>query len=310
MSADTGTSKKFISRVLNSDELLVKSELTRLSSLTNEEIEYLENKWPKADIKRRRKIISQLAELTRQHYSLDFTDIYRFCLKEKDAKIRIDSINALAEEEDPLLINDFINILKNDTSREVRIASAAALGKLSLQGELGNISDKRTNDIYNALIEVLDDKEENPIIRSSALEAIAPLNKPRVKGLIEEAYHSPLEAIKVSAIRAMGLNCNRMWLTALIDELQSDDEIMRYEAVKASGELAEEDAILYLIELVEDEVPRISEAAIKAIGEIGGEEAREILIRLISDPKPKIRRIAAQALQELELCENPLSMNF
>jgi HEAT repeat protein len=310
MAADLATIKKFISRILNSDELLVKSELTRLSSLTNQEIEYLENSWLKADLKRRRKIISYLTELTRQHFSLDFTEIYHFCLKEKDAKIKAEAITALAEEENPLLIRNFVSLLKEDSSKEVRIASAAALGKLSMLGELGNISSKNTTAVYNALLDVLDDKTENSIIRASALEAIAPLNKPRVKGLIEEAYHSKEEVLKISAIRAMGLNCNRMWLTALIEELQSDDEILRYEAVEACGELGEEDAILYLIELIEDENPRISEAAIKSIGEIGGEEAKEILIRLTANPKAKIRQAAEQVLQELAFCEDPLSMNF
>jgi HEAT repeat protein len=310
MSPDIATNKKFISRILNSEELLVKAELTCLSSLNNDEMEYLEKKWQKADLKRRRKIISYLAELTRQHYSLDFSEIYRFCLKENDAKIRAESIDALAYEENPLLINNFICLLKDDASAEVRTASAAALGKLSIQGELGNISSQNTTVIYNALLDVLDEKTEKSNIKASALEAIAPLNKPRVKGLIEEAYHSEEEVLKISAIRAMGLNCNRMWLTALIEELQNDEELLRYEAVKACGELGEEDAILYLIELVEDESHRIGEAAIKAMGEIGGEEVKEVLIRLTSDPKPKIRRAAVQALQELEFCENPLSTNF
>jgi HEAT repeat protein len=302
--------KRFISRILNSKELLVKSELTRLASLSDDEIEYMESKWAKADLKRRRKIISHLVDLSQQHYALDFSKIYQFCLKEKDAKIRADSIIALAEEEDPFLIDSFVSLLQKDNSVEVQSASATALGKLSMQGELGKISEKNTDTIYNALLDVLDDKTESTAVRASALEAIAPLNKPRVKGLIEEAYHSKEEAIKISAIRAMGLNCNRMWLTALVEELQSDNEVERYEAVKACGELAEEDTVLYLIELVEDESPRVSEAAIKAIGEIGGEEAKELLLTLTSNQDDRIRNAAKLALQELELCEDPLSTNF
>lgn len=310
MSADIATTRKFISRILDAEELLVKSDLTRLSSLNKEEIEYLEKKWQKADLKRRRQIISHLVELTLKHFSLDFTEIYRFCLREKDAKIRAESITALADEENPLLINNFVSILKEDSSKEVRIASATALGKLSLLGELGNISEKNTDTVYNALLDVLDEKKENASIRASALEAIAPLNKPRVKGLIEEAYHSKEEVMKISAIRAMGLNCNRMWLTALIDELQNDDDKLRYEAAKACGELGEEDGALYLIDLIEDENPRIIEASIRAIGEIGGKEAKEILTRLTGNPKPRIRHAAEKALQELEFCEDPLSTNF
>jgi HEAT repeat protein len=310
MSADTATTKKFISRILNSEESVTKSDLTRLSALPSTEIDYLEKKWQKADLQRRRQIISYLVELTLKHFTLDFTEIYRFCLREKDAKIRAESIIALAEEENPLFIDNFINVLKEDSSREVRLASTAALGKLSMQGELGKISKKNTDIVYNALLDILDEKQENSSVRASALEAIAPLSKPRVKGLIEEAYHSEEKVLKISAIRAMGLNCNRMWLTALIDELQNNDDKLRYEAAKACGELGEEDAVLYLIDLVEDENPRIVEAAIMSIGEIGGEEAREILNRLTDNPKPKIRHVAKQALQELEFCEDPLSTNF
>ena len=310
MSADIATTRKFISRILNSEESLAKSDLTRLSSLNTDEIKYLEKKWQEADLTRRRQIISYLVELTLKHFTLDFTEIYQFCLREKDAKIRAESIIALAEEENPLFINKFVSILKKDSSKEVRLASTAALGKLSMQGELGNISEKKTDIVYNALLDVLDEKQENSSVRASALEAIAPLSKPRVKGLIEEAYHSEEEVLKISAIRAMGINCNRMWLTALIEELQSEDDKLRYEAAKACGELGEEDAVLYLIDLIEDENPRIMEAAIMSMGEIGGEEAKEILNRLLNNPKSKIRLAAEKALQELEFCEDPLSMNF
>jgi HEAT repeat protein len=310
MAADISNNRQFIHRILDPEELLVKSELSRLSSLNDEETAYLEKNWVKADLKRRRQIISHLAALSREHYSLDFTKIYRFGLKEIDAKIRTDSITALADEEDPSLIDIFINLLKKDTAVEVRSASAAALGKLSLQGELGKISQKNTTLIYDALLDVLDSKNESTAVSASALEAIAPLNKPRVKGLIEQAYHSKAAAIKTSAIRAMGLNCNRLWLTALVEELQSDNEIYRFEAAKACGEIGEEDAVLYLIELVEDESPRVSQAAIRSIGAIGGDESREILLTLTNHQKPKIKHAAKQALQELEFCENPLSMNF
>ena len=304
------SNKQYIKQIIDSSELLVKSELMRLASLDNDEFAFLKNNWDKAEVKRRRKIVANLQELSQKHANLDFSRLFDFWLDDADARVRSEAINGLIDDEDPGLVERFIGLLHRDNSAEVRAAAAVALGKLALQGELGKLSPEKTDTVYQALLQTLDKKTESVKVKAVALPAIAPLNLPRVKGLIEGAYHSDNLELKISAIRAMGLNCNRTWLTALLEELHNDSPEIRLAAVASLGELAEEDAVLYLMEMVEDEFPRIQEAAIKAICEIGGKEARQLLNMLLDAPQSKIRRAARLALEDIDFCKNPPSMNF
>jgi HEAT repeat protein len=304
------SNKQYLKQIIDSGELLIKSELIRLASLDNDEFDFLKNNWDKAEVKRRRKIVVDVQELSQEHASLDFSRLFDFWLDDADAGVRAEAVKSLIDEEDPFLTERFIGLLHGDSSAGVRAAAAAALGKLALQGELGKLSSEKTNVVYQALLQTLDKKTESVKVKAAALPAIAPLNLPRVKGLIEGAYHSDNPELKISAIQAMGLNCNRTWLNALLEELPSDDPEIRLAAVAALGELLEEDAVLHLIEMVKDEFPRIQEAAIKAIGDIGGKEARQLLTMLLDDPQSRIRRAARLALQEIDFCENPLPTNF
>jgi len=301
--------RKYISEILDAGKLLVKSDLSRLTGLRNEDLKFLEQGWKNTDVKRRRKIVSDLHELTQKTLSLDFSRIFLSLLSDPDAKVRAEAVAGAGEEEDENIAGVFARIISEDPSAEVRTAAAIALGKLAMQGELGKISEQKTDAVYVALLATLDRQGEAAKVKNAALEAIAPLSKPRVRGLIEQAYHSENPDTRVSAITAMGLNCNRMWLTALTEELHSDNDNFRLAAVQALGELAEEDGVLFLLDTIQDENPKIQEEAIRSIGEIGGDEAKNILNALLQDPEQRIRRAAKTALKVLEFCEDPLSLN-
>lgn len=301
---------KYINALLNPDNALLKEDLRQLSSLGDAVLDYLQKSWQGVDTLRRRQIISALLELSQQQLYLDFSRIFAFCLEDEDELVRTAAVSGIAEEEDERLTSSFIALLGKDRSEKVRLAAAQALGKLALQGELGKISQENTQQVYTSLLRALGRKKESLRIKTAALEAIAPLNKPRVRGLIEDAYNSGDLALKISAINAMGLNCNRMWLTALAEEVQHDNDAVRQAAVRALGELGEEDAALYLIEAIEDENPLIQEEAIHALGQIGGDESSNILHKLLKHPEQRISSAASAALQELELCENVQFLSF
>jgi len=301
--------KKYISQILETDKPLVKADLTCLSCITGDDLKFLEDNWADTDVKKRRKIIADLKDLTMKNLALDFSGIFLSVIKDPDARVRAEALTGIAEEEDENLYPVFSRVIESDSSSEVRTASAKALGRLAMQGELGKMSGEKTEQVYKTLLETLEKKSESVKVKNAALEAIAPLSKPHVRGLIEQAYHSENSDTRISAITAMGLNCNRMWLPALIEELQNKDDNFRAAAVKALGELAEEDAVLYLIDAIQDENPKIQEEAIKAMGEIGGDEARDVLNNLLKDPEQRIRRAAKSALKVLEFCEDPLSLN-
>jgi HEAT repeat protein len=309
MTTELSPNKKYITELLDKKQLLVKSDLNRLSLLNDEEMAFLEQQWQLADVKRRRKIIENLIKLGNENATMDFTAVFSFCLNDSDAEIRKTAITGISDEEDISSIPGLKRMLNNDVSPEVRDAAAVALGRFALMGELGKISKGRARDVFAALLSVLEKKEESTKVKGSALESIAAFNSPRVKDLIEDAYYSSDLALKTSAVRAMGANCNPDWLNVLEKELNSFDSDIRFAAVEAIGELGSEDAIPYLLDSIDDEDVRVQDAVIKAMGEIGGEESRRILNSLLLDTEPHIRQAAETALKEIDFCEDPLSWN-
>jgi HEAT repeat protein len=307
MTAETSPPKKYIAEILDHNEPLAKSELNHLSTLSADDLEFLKQFWQKTNTERKREIILNLIRLGQNDFKLNFSEIFLFCLHDPDPKVRAGAIVGLEEEESYQYISPMIHLLEEDSSAEVREAAVIALGKFALLGEIGKLSTSSTKEVYHALLAVLDDKSTSIAMQCLALEAIAPLNLPRIKGLIEKAYHSNNAKFKASAIRAMGRNCNLFWLTDLLAELRNNDAEIRYEAANSIGEIGSEEALPNLQKLLQDEDARVQEAAIRALGKIGSEQARLFLNKLTRNPEQRIRQAAKSALKELDFCEGPLS---
>jgi len=310
MAAELPPTKQRIAEIFDSSKPLVNSKLAYLSGLSGEELECLAQAWAKADVERRHRVIPQLVHLSEVDFKLDFSSTLLFCLSDTDETIRLQAITGLEAEENQLLIAPLVRSLKEDSSAQVRAAAAIDLGKFAMLSELGKLSTYYADKVYTALLEVWNNKTEAVEVKRRALEAIAPLNLPRVKELIEEAYHSNDVKLKASSLYAMGRNCDSMWLPTLLTELSSDAAEIRYEAANACGELGAVEAVPHLIKLTEDEDAQVQEAAIKALGEIGGEEAKQALHKLTKNAQPRIRQTAKSALKELHLCEEPLSFKL
>ncbi len=310
MTEQLSSSKKHIISILDKNELLIKSDLVHLSDLTDEEIAFLDRKWKDADIKRRRKVITDIVQLGQENFRLDFSDIFILCLKDSDHIIRERAIAGLEQEENYLHIPLLVEILRGDKSAEVRKAAANALGKFALLGELGKLSDNDVKAVYYILLKVIENDSEPIELRGRALEAIAPLNMPKVKQLIEQAYKSDNISLKASAIRAMGINSQPFWQDALLNELNNSEFEIRREAVYACGELGMDSALPYILRILETGDVPIQEAAVWALGEIGGDEARKALNVLKKNPNKRLRNASKMALKELDTCEDLLSLDF
>lgn len=308
MSGEPLSRMRYITEILDSGKSINNSKLASLSNLNSDEIEFLSQVWTDADLRRRREIVSHLVHLSEVDLSLDFSSVFVLCLRDPDEKIRTLAAAGLEGEDNYLLIKPLIKVLKEDISAEVRAAVAITLGQYALQGELGNLPSHYTEEVYNALLEVLDNKTESSEVKRRALEAISPFSLPRVKELIDAFYRSDDIKLRASAIFAMGRNCDLAWLPILLIELKTNEAEIRYAAATACGELGAEEAVPHLVAMVTDRDDRFNEAAIKALGEIGNEPAKQALNKLAKNPQPGIRNAAKSALKELQYCENPLSL--
>lgn len=301
--------EEIITDLGNSDQSLLSSRLADLSNLNSEDLKYFEQVWLTIKLKQRRQIVSQLVELAEDNFELDFGSIYKDCLTDPDAEVRSKAIEGLWENEEPSLINILINLLEHDSSKQVWVAAATALGKFAILAEHQRLRSNYISKIYQALLATINDRSKPIEVKCRALEAVAPLNSPEVEKTIGDAYQSGNAKLKVSSIYAMGKNCNPSWLPILLKELGSPDAEIRYEAARACGEIGEEEAVPTLIEMADDPDIEIQTAAIQALGQIGGTEAKNCLEQCLDDPSEVIQQAAEQALYELQGGEEPLSFS-
>ena len=302
--------KKIITDLGNSNQPLRNSRPVDLSNLNSEELELFKQMWTNIEPNRRRQIIYRLVELAEDNFELSFDSIFQHCLKDQDAEVRSKAIEGLWESEDTSLVSPFISLLKQDSSENVQAAAATALGKFAMLAELNKLRPGYTSRVCQALLGVISDKNRLVEVRRRALEAAAPLNLPQMEEAVMEAYQSHNHKLKISAIYAMGKNCNCSWLPILLEELTSTDAEIRYEASGACGELGEEEAVSHLTERSNDPDVEVQVAALQALGKIGGSEAKEGLQQCLNNPSEVIRQAAEQALYELKIEENPFTFRF
>ncbi len=299
--------EEIITDLRDSSQPLRNSRLVDLSNLNSEELELWEQAWANIKPKRRQQIIYRLVELAEDNFELDFESVFRSCLKDQDAEVRSKAIEGLWESEVTSLISPFVNLLEQDSSENVQAAAAIALGKFAMLAELNKLRSGHTSKVCQALLGVISDENRTVEVRRRALEAAAPLSLPQVEKAIREAHQSHNRQLKISAIYAMGKNCNRACLPILLRELSSTDAEIRYEAAGACGELGEEAASPYLIELIDDPDVDVQVVALQALGKIGGSEAKGCLQRCLNNPSEVIRQVAEQTLYELEAEESPFT---
>lgn len=294
---------ELIVELSNSDKPLLNSRLTELSNLNSAELELFERSWVAIEPKRRRQIVYRLVELAEDNYTLNFDNILKYCLKDRDDEVQSKAIEGLWESEEASLIIPLINLLEQDSSEKVQAAASTALGKFAMLAEHKKLRSYYLSKIQEALLATIRDKNRPIEVRSRALEAVAPLSLPQVKTVIIDAYQSHNFKLKVSSIYAMGKNCDPSWLSILLKELTSTNTEMRYEAACACGELEEEEAVPCLIKLINDPDVDVQMAAIQALGKIGGAKAKECLEICLNNSSEAIRLAAEQALSEMEAKE-------
>ena len=301
---------KNLAELSDESKPLISSKLANLSATSQEELALFIEAWAEMGFERRRQIASQLAELAEEDPKLNFDDIFHACLRDPDEIVRVRAIEGLWEYENHSLIDTFINMLREDRQESVRAAAALALGRFALLAELGKLRPDDGAKVEKALAAVIDDQEEQLEVRRRAVEAIATFSLPEVTEIIQEAYQSDDNEMRVSAIYAMGRNSDPAWLPTLVKELSNPDTEMRFEAAGACGELGEEEAVHHLVRLIHDLDAQVQLSAIAALGKIGGNEAGAALRECLNHTAEHIRGAAEDALEELGFSKDPLSFRI
>ena len=293
-----------IVEMADTGKALVNTHLAALSDMPSADIKNFRQVWKTIETKRRREIIIRLNELASDSVELNFDNIFLSCFRDQDADVRSESINGLWENEEPALIPLLIELLNSDPSEKVQATAALALGRFALMAEIGSIAPKYAIQVGQVLLAVTADTNKSIEVRRRALEAVSPLSTEQVKTAIKTAYESRDERLKISAIYAMGKNCDARWLPFILKELKNSDAEIRYEAVTACGGVGDEDIMQYLLPVAHDEDIDVQLAVIQALGKIGGNEAKLFLKKNANDPNEAVKDAIKTALNEISILDD------
>ena len=298
--------EQFLESLTGDSTDLSQSDFIEVSDLMPEELGQFVRTWFTIPVERKRWTISTMVELTEDNPELDFSAVFKLCLKEQDEEVLENAMEGLWEHEDRSVINGLINVLHSSNSHRVRAAAAVALGKFPVLVQEGKILAKDGDAILNSLMKVLDDPDQPVEVVSRSLEAVAPFNTERIRDLVDKSYKSDDLQLKSSSIFAMGRTGDASWLPLLIKELQSPEPGIRYETAHACAELSEDEAVPHLIALLEDDDYQVQLAGISALGKIGGPLAKKVLVNCVKEGDAALEEAARVELENIDFMDDPL----
>jgi HEAT repeat protein len=285
-----------------------RADLIELSNLHGKLLTQLAEAWPSFPLERRQDIVARLIEIAEADFEADFCEVFRIGLADDDPQVRASSIEGLWEVDEVKLIRPLVRALSEDPAEIVREAAATSLGRFALRAEMDQLQPRLSAMVWEALWDTVHDEEEDLHVRRRALESLAYFDRPGVREAIEWAYEHEDDAMRVSAVFAMGRSADEEWSDIVIDELSSMDAAMRYEAARACGELQIAGAVARLSRMTADTDLEVKLAAVWALGQIGGPESRRVLEICVEMGDEALQEAARAALDELDYMEEDIDL--
>ncbi|MCX6045577.1 MAG: HEAT repeat domain-containing protein [Chloroflexi bacterium] len=301
----TLTAEQLLHRLLHDPNDVTGNDLFAFSDLTRQIAEKVRQDWLNIPVERRRIITRQMVDSAFNDLDWHLSRFLRIALEDQDAEVRLIALEGLAEDTSNDLIGPLLQLMRNDQSTGVRAAAARNLGAYVLAGELDELDAALAMRVEEALLAILSNPNEPLSVQSQALESIAYSGEAGVRQLIEDAYYSPDEEIRVSSLIAMGRSADIHWRNYARAELLNPSPAMRAEAARTCGELETKAAIHELVELIIDEEQTVRLAAIFALGRIGGRDARAALNAISESGKGTEAAAAEEALEEMSFYTDP-----
>lgn len=286
------------------------TDLAQLSGLSRLEVMNVISAWANIGPERRCELLERMTELAGDNIELDYTALFRACLRDRDATVRASAARGLWDSDDRIVIRPLVELLGKDPSPEVRAAAATTLGKFAEMAEEGKLIKRDGQRISDALMAVIENPDEENHTRRRAIEAIAPISSERVRETILQSYNDDDPKMQQSAIYAMGRSSDSRWLPTVLHETSHRDAAIRYEAAIACGYLGDDETVPHLINMLNDEDSQVQLAAVRSLGNIGGDLAKRALTQAMRRGDHAMEEAAEQALASIEFEEDPLGFRF
>jgi HEAT repeat protein len=283
------------------------ARVARLSDLSREDGRILARTWPEFSEATREAIVRRIDELSEERIDVNFRRALRVALEDPSPTVRQLAVLALWEDDSSDLLGRFEDLLQQDASEDVRAQAAAALEPYVVRAAEGELDPAEADRLRNLLLAATS-PHEPLVVQRRALEALGPIGSdPQVRDLISEFYESDEQALRCSAIYAMGRSLQTEWMPDILAELENDEAELRYEAARAAGALGSQDALPGLLSAARDEDAEVRHAAIAAIGQIGGRGGARALERLAEEADEADLELIEATLEDVNSLLDPFS---
>ena len=275
------------------------TEVARLSDLGREDARAVGGAWPSLPEETRIAVVRAMGELAEERVDLAFGRVLRLALDDASAAVRQLAVAALWEDDRRDLLERFRQLAVHDPSQDVRAEAAAALGRFADQAVSGELDEEASEELRGTLTELAEDVGTPHGVRRRALESVGVFGREEsVRRVILDAYDEDDQGLRGSALYAMGRSLDPRWLGTILDDLESPEAELRYEAARAAGALGDDGAVPDLGQLALDPDVEVRHAAIAALGEIGGRAALRVLRALAEEPEEADADAIDAALEE------------
>lgn len=248
-----------------------------LSGLTRSEANPVRETWPRLSVERRRRLVRAMEDLAELSVDLDFARVLRIAMRDTDAIVRTEAIDALWENESPDLLAALLDVVQRDEAVSARLAAAKALARFAERGAGREIAEPLAGHLYDALLAVAQNDREEMAVRRSAIESLGVYDDAAVTALITDLYDRGSIEDRTSALFAMGRSVNPRWLPTVLDEIEAEEHEIRFEAARTLGLIGRSEGVPDLIGRLEDEDTAVRFAAVIALGQIGSRAATNAL---------------------------------
>ncbi len=298
--------QKVLDSLIENRKEFPKTYLREFSDIGPLELKTLLDVWPQVVLSRKLSLLEELTVLADSDTLVSLDDFACALLMDPDPQVRIRAIRLLHEYEDPKIVPSYLDMLKNDTDTDVRVAAANALNLFVDLGELEEIPENIYHQIEDALL-ISITGEDNLRVRRAALESIGYSSRPEVATLVESSFRREDPHWKISALIAMGRSADERWEDDVTRSLVSENDGVRKAAVQAAGELSLKSTQPLLLKMLgEEEDDEIVSAIIWSLSQIGGEDVRTYLESLLDQLEEDDEQIAflEEALDNLAFTED------
>ena len=133
--------------------------------------------------------------------------------------------------------------------------------------------------------------------------------------LIKDAFFSENISVKSSAITAMGVTSNPIWLSLILSDLDDVYPTITISSIKSVGMLGDGEYSNWLMKYLSDEDVDIQIAAVQSLGILGNEIARGAILQFVDelhesdeDVDDDLLSAINIAIQAMDFDEAPLDM--